>query len=206
MKRVLDLVVASAMLMVLGIPMIIVAILIKLDSRGSVFFKQTRMGREFRPFPMFKFRSMRVDADAKRHEEFMKKVIQEGQGEVDQETGKPVFKEKDDPRITRVGRFIRRYSIDELPQIFNVLRGEMSIVGPRPPVPYEVAMYREHHLPRMSAKPGITGVWQVSGRNAVSFDDMVLMDITYMENWSILTDIKIILQTIPVVLFPKDTY
>jgi exopolysaccharide biosynthesis polyprenyl glycosylphosphotransferase len=205
-KRVLDLTVAVAALAVLAIPMLIVAMWIKWDSPGPVFFKQTRMGRDFRPFPMFKFRSMRVDGDTTRHEQFMKRVIQEGRGEVDDETGQPVFKEKEDPRITRIGRFIRKYSIDELPQLFNVIRGDMSIVGPRPPVPYEVAMYREQHLPRMSAKPGITGLWQVSGRNAVSFDEMVRMDITYMENWSILADLKIILQTIPVVLFPRDTY
>lgn len=206
MKRTLDLVIAITALIILGIPMLVVAVLIKLDSAGPIFFKQTRMGRDFRPFPMFKFRSMRSDTDTKRHEEFMKRVIEQGEGEVDPETGNKVFKEKEDPRITRVGHFIRRYSIDELPQLFNVLNGEMSIVGPRPPVPYEVAMYRDQHLPRMSAKPGITGLWQVSGRNAVSFDEMVHMDITYMENWSILTDIKIILQTIPVVLFPKNTF
>lgn len=206
MKRALDLVIAVTALLILGIPMLIVAILIKLDSAGPVLFKQTRMGRDFSPFPMYKFRSMRADTDTKRHEDFMKRVIQEGAGEVDQETGRKVFKEKADPRITRIGSIIRKYSIDELPQLFNVLKGDMSIVGPRPPVPYEVAMYRDQHLPRMSAKPGITGLWQVSGRNSVSFDEMVRMDITYMENWSILTDIKIILQTIPVVLFPKNTF
>jgi exopolysaccharide biosynthesis polyprenyl glycosylphosphotransferase len=206
MKRILDLIVAAAALIALGIPLLIVALLIKLDSKGPVFFKQTRMGRDFRPFPMYKFRSMRADTDTSRHEAFMKRVIQDGVGEEDASTGKRIYKEKGDPRITRVGAFIRKYSIDELPQLLNVIRGEMSIVGPRPPVPYEVSMYKEQHLPRMSAKPGITGLWQVSGRNAVSFDDMVQMDITYMENWSILTDIKIILQTIPVVLFPKDTY
>lgn len=205
-KRILDLVVALTALTLLALPLLIVALLIKLDSRGPILFKQTRMGRDFRPFPMYKFRSMRSDTDTSRHEEFMRKVIQEGKGEVDPATGQRVFKEKDDPRITRVGRFIRRYSIDELPQLLNVVRGDMSIVGPRPPVPYEVAMYREQHMPRMSAKPGITGLWQVSGRNAVGFDEMVRMDITYMENWSILTDIKIILQTIPVVLFPKNTF
>ena len=149
---------------------------------------------------------MRTDVDHKRHEEFMKQVIQFGEGKVDEQTGKKIFKEADDPRITRIGKFIRKYSIDELPQIFNVIRGEMSIVGPRPPVPYEVAMYREHHMPRLSVKPGITGVWQVSGRNSISFEEMVLLDIAYMENWSLLTDIKIILQTVPVVLFPRDTY
>ncbi|MBW7938900.1 MAG: exopolysaccharide biosynthesis polyprenyl glycosylphosphotransferase [Candidatus Omnitrophica bacterium] len=206
MKRALDLVIAVTALLILGIPMLIVAILIKLDSAGPVLFKQTRMGRDFSPFPMYKFRSMRADTDTKRHEDFMKRVIQEGAGEVDQETGRKIFKEKADPRITRIGSIIRKYSIDELPQLFNVLKGDMSIVGPRPPVPYEVAMYRDQHLPRMSAKPGITGLWQVSGRNSVSFDEMVRMDITYMENWSILTDIKIILQTIPVVLFPKNTF
>lgn len=205
-KRVLDLVLAVTALLILAIPLLIVAILIKLDSPGPIIFRQTRMGRDFRPFPMYKFRSMRVDTDTSRHEEFMKRVIQEGKGELDPVTGQRVFKEKEDPRITRVGHFIRRYSIDELPQLFNVVRGDMSIVGPRPPLPYEVAMYREQHMPRMSAKPGITGLWQVSGRNAVGFDEMVRMDITYMENWSILTDIKIILQTIPVVLFPKNTY
>ena len=206
MKRLLDLVIALLALFILAIPILILAILIKLDSKGPIFFKQTRMGQDFRPFGMYKFRSMRTDVDHTRHEEFMKKVIQEGGGEVDEETGKQVFKQKDDPRITGVGAFIRKYSIDELPQLFNVIKGDMSIVGPRPPVQYEVEMYREHHMPRMSSRPGITGVWQVSGRNAISFEEMVQMDITYMENWSIMTDIKIILQTIPVVLFPKDVY
>jgi exopolysaccharide biosynthesis polyprenyl glycosylphosphotransferase len=206
MKRLLDLSVALLGLSLLAVPMLIVAILIKLDSRGPVIFKQTRMGLDFRPFPFYKFRSMRIDTDHSRHEEFMRQVIERGQGAVDEETGKVVFKEKDDPRITRVGKFIRKYSIDELPQIFNVIKGEMSIVGPRPPVPYEVAMYREHHMLRLSIRPGITGLWQVSGRNSVSFDEMVRMDVTYMENWSLLTDIKIILQTVPVVLFPKNTY
>ena len=206
MKRILDLTVAIGALVILAIPLAIVAVLIKLDSPGPIIFKQTRMGLDFRPFPFYKFRSMYVDTDHVRHEEFMKRVIQMGKGEVDPETGKLIFKEKDDPRVTRVGRFIRRYSIDELPQLFNVIRGDMSIVGPRPPVPYEVAMYREQHMLRLSVKPGITGIWQVSGRNAVSFDEMVRMDVAYMENWSLLTDLKIILQTIPVVLFPKDTF
>lgn len=206
MKRILDVTVAMMALVVFAIPMIIIAIWIKLDSPGPALFRQTRMGLDFRPFPFFKFRSMRIDVDHKRHEEFMKQVIQFGEGAVDEKTGKKIFKEAADPRITRIGKFIRKYSIDELPQILNVLRGEMSIVGPRPPVPYEVAMYREQHMPRLSVKPGITGVWQVSGRNSISFEEMVKLDITYMENWSLLTDIKIILQTVPVVLFPKDTY
>jgi exopolysaccharide biosynthesis polyprenyl glycosylphosphotransferase len=206
MKRILDLTIVIPTLAVLAIPLAIVALIIKFDSPGPVIFKQTRMGLDFRPFPFYKFRSMRVDTDHKRHEEFMREVIQRGKGEVDEKTGKVAFKEKEDPRITRVGRFIRKYSIDELPQLFNVIRGEMSLVGPRPPVPYEVAMYREQHMLRLSAKPGITGIWQVSGRNAVGFEDMVRMDITYMENWSLLTDVKILLQTIPVVLFPRDTY
>lgn len=205
MKRAMDLMISLSALAILGIPMAVVAILIKFDSPGPILFRQTRMGRDFRPFPMYKFRSMRADSDSSRHAAFMKRVIQEGQG-VDDGSGKKVFKEKEDPRITRIGKFIRKYSIDELPQIFNVISGDMSIVGPRPPVPYEVEMYRDQHLPRMSAKPGITGLWQVSGRNAVSFDEMVRLDIAYMENWSILTDIKIILRTVPVVLFPKDTF
>ena len=206
MKRLLDIVVALVALSLLGIPMLIVALLIKLDSPGPVIFKQTRMGLDFRPFPFYKFRSMRTDVDHSRHEEFMKQVIQFGEGQVDEKTGKKVFKEADDPRITKIGKFIRKYSIDELPQIFNVLRGEMSIVGPRPPVPYEVAMYRDQHMARLSVKPGITGVWQVSGRNSISFEEMVKLDITYMENWSLLTDIRIILKTVPVVLFPENTF
>ncbi|MCA9426761.1 MAG: sugar transferase [Candidatus Omnitrophica bacterium] len=135
MKRVLDLTVALSALVLLAIPMLVIAIWIKIDSKGPAIFKQTRMGLDFRPFPFFKFRSMRTDVDHKRHEEFMKQVIQFGEGKVDEQTGKKIFKEADDPRITRIGKFIRKYSIDELPQIFNVIRGEMSIVGPRPPVP-----------------------------------------------------------------------
>ena len=144
---------------------------------------------------MYKFRSMYIDADQR---------IKELQGY--NEADGPLFKIKDDPRITRVGRLIRRFSIDELPQIINVLKGELSLVGPRPPLPREVEQYDEWEMKRMNVKQGITGLWQVSGRSELSFEEMARLDLYYIQNWSIEMDIKILLKTIPTVLFGKGAY
>lgn len=200
-KRASDLVIAI-IAVAFTVPIwLIAAIAIKLDSRGNILFKQQRVGMDGRNFLCYKFRTMRADADEALHREAYQKNIE---GESDANAGddeQPVFgKVKNDPRITRVGRFLRRSSIDELPQLLNVIRGEMSIVGPRPPIPYEVEHYELWHRKRLDMKPGITGLWQVSGRNRLTFDEMVRADIYYIENWSLLLDAKIILLTLPAML------
>ncbi len=205
-KRASDLLLAGVALIILAPVWIIVALLIKLDSPGSVFYRQERVGMDGRIFLFIKFRSMRTDADDTIHREYQEKLIA-GLGETnlgDEE--KPVFKLANDPRITRVGRVLRRLSLDELPQLLNVLRGDMSVVGPRPPIPYEVENYELWHRKRLDMKPGITGLWQVSGRNRLSFDEMVRLDLFYIENWSIWLDAKIILKTLPVMLKGEDAY
>lgn len=204
LKRALDIVVSLVALIVLSPVLIAAAIAIKLTSPGPILFKQTRIGLDCRPFTFFKLRTMYVDADDARHARFMEQVIKGGG--VKTADGRVVYKEENDPRVTPVGRFLRRYSIDEIPQFFNVLAGDMSVVGPRPPITYEVEKYADWQKGRLAAKPGITGVWQVSGRNAVSFEEMAKMDIAYMENWSLWGDIKIILRTIPVVLRGTNAY
>ena len=158
-------------------------------SPGPVFFEQVRCGKRGRPFGMYKLRSMTVDAEEKKAELM-------DQNEMDG----PVFKMKHDPRITPVGRFIRRWSIDEIPQFWNVLRGDMSLVGPRPPVPMEVVEYATFQRRRLSMRPGITCLWQVSGRNEIGFEDWVRMDLEYIDTWSVLSDVKILLRTIPATL------
>ncbi len=174
---------------------LIVGLAIKLDSKGTVFYQQERYTKDSKTFYMYKFRSMYVDADQrlKELEEY-------------NEADGPMFKMKNDPRITKVGRFIRRFSIDELPQIINVMKGELSLVGPRPPLPKEVEQYEDWQHKRMNVKQGITGLWQVSGRSELSFEEMARLDLYYIQNWSIEMDIKILLRTIPTVLFGKGAY
>ena len=153
-----------------------------------------------RIFLVYKFRSMRTDSDSEIHREYQKKFIA---GKADANVGddtKPAYKLRDDPRITRAGRILRRFSLDEAPQLFNVLRGDMSVVGPRPPIPYEVEAYELWHRKRLDMKPGVTGLWQVSGRNRLSFEEMVKLDLFYIENWSLLFDMKIILRTVLVLV------
>jgi exopolysaccharide biosynthesis polyprenyl glycosylphosphotransferase len=201
-KRSFDILV-SALAILITLPIwLVAAILIKLDSRGSVFFKQERVGMDGRIFLCYKFRTMKADADESIHREVYKKNIAGLIAEANAgDHEKPVFgKVKDDPRVTRVGKHLRRFSIDELPQFLNVLKGEMSIVGPRPPIPYEVEEYKPWHRRRLDVKPGITGLWQVSGRNRLPFEEMVKLDLYYIENWSLWLDLKIILLTIPAIL------
>ncbi|MEK3911535.1 sugar transferase [Paenibacillus sp. FSL H7-0331] len=194
-KRLID-IVASSLLILLILPVfLITAIAIKMDSKGSIIYKQQRIGKNGKRFYMLKFRSMVTNADA------LLKQIQ-NQNEVDG----IAFKMKEDPRITKVGRFIRKYSIDELPQLFNVLIGNMSLVGPRPPLPYEVERYGDWEWRRLEVLPGITGLWQVSGRSDLSFQQWMNLDIYYIENWSIAFDIKILLKTLPVVLKGEGAY
>jgi exopolysaccharide biosynthesis polyprenyl glycosylphosphotransferase len=175
------------------------AIAVKLDSEGPIFFKQERVGMDGRVFLCYKFRSMHADADDGLHRDAYRKNI-EGNADAKSEAAQYFGKVENDPRITRAGHFLRRSSIDELPQLINVFRGDMSMVGPRPPIPYEVQDYNVWHRKRLDMKPGITGLWQVSGRNRLTFEEMVRVDLFYVENWSLVLDLKIVLLTIPAVV------
>lgn len=192
-KRILDVVLVLLLLPIWGLIYLLVALAIKLDDGGNIIYRAKRVGENGREFEMLKFRSMVEGADQQRADVF------EG---LDPKHPKLI----DDPRITKVGKFIRRLSIDEIPNFINVLKGEMSIVGPRPPIPDEVAKYETWHLQRLQTIPGITGLWQVSGRSEVPFDEMVLMDIYYIENWSVRFDLQIMLMTIPKVLLRSGAY
>ena len=197
-KRSIDLLV-SALLLLLTAPLwILIAIAIKWESRGPILYRQERVGMDGHIFQIYKFRSMRNDVQVdEAHREYMARMIR-GAGDVNLGTDeKPNYKFINDCRLTRIGRFLRRTSLDELPQVFNVFRGEMSLVGPRPPIPYEVECYETWHRKRLDVKPGLTGLWQVSGRYRLSFEQMVQLDIYYIENWSLWLDLKIILKTLP---------
>ncbi|MFP4459097.1 MAG: sugar transferase [Candidatus Zixiibacteriota bacterium] len=194
-KRLFDLLV-STILIILTLPLfVLTAVAIKLESRGPIFFTQTRIGRNGRYFKMIKFRSMYKDAD-KLKDELMEQ----------NEVGKGMFKIKQDPRITKVGHFIRKFSIDELPQIYNVFAGHMSLVGPRPTIEKELKEYEKWQLKRIDTIPGMTGLWQVSGRSDLPFEKMVELDIYYIENWSLWLDFNILLKTIPAVLSGRGAY
>ncbi|MEJ5364715.1 MAG: sugar transferase [Desulfosoma sp.] len=188
-KRLIDIVVSLSMLLIWSPILCLVALAIKLDSRGPILFRQVRVGYNGRFFTMYKFRTMVENAEQLKQELM----------DLNELTG-PVFKIRNDPRVTRVGRFLRKTSIDELPQLINVLKGEMSLVGPRPPIPSEVSQYNLEDRRRLSMRPGITGIWQVSGRNAVSFDQWMAMDKEYIDNWSLWLDLKLLIKTIPAVL------
>jgi len=199
-KRISDIGIAALTLALLSPFWLLLALLIKLDSEGSVLYAQERVGMDGRIFLVYKFRTMRVNTDSEIHREYQRKFIA-GHAEANVgDANKPAYKLRNDPRITRVGRILRRFSLDEVPQLFNVLRGDMSIVGPRPPIPYEVEAYELRHRRRLDMKPGLTGLWQVSGRNRLPFEEMVKLDLFYIENWSLLLDLKIILRTMLVML------
>ena len=201
-KRLLDVVGASVLLVMLLPLMVLTALAIRLTSPGPVIYKQTRLGRRGVPFAFFKFRSMVVNNDDRAHREYVQNLIQGKLEAVNHgDAERPLYKIKGDPRVTRVGHFIRKSSIDELPQLVNVLIGDMSLVGPRPPIPYETERYESWHLRRiLEVNPGITGLWQVEGRNRVSFDEMVRLDLRYVRDWSIWLDIKILFKTVFAVL------
>lgn len=204
LKRALDVVAALVALTVLSPLMLVVALAIKVTSPGPVIFRQSRIGQGGAPFVMFKFRSMRTDMDDRVHREFVAKLIDGGKTASEAPARAGAFKLKADPRVTAIGRFIRKASIDELPQFYNVLKGEMSLVGPRPPVPYEAERYKSWHLRRVvELKPGLTGIWQVEGRSRVSFDEMVRMDLRYLRHCSLRFDLEIVLRTVSVVLTCK---
>jgi exopolysaccharide biosynthesis polyprenyl glycosylphosphotransferase len=186
----------SLLILALGIPLwVCIAIAIRMDSPGPVIYKQTRIGLNGKPFKVYKFRSMYQNAD-----QILANLMRynEAQG--------PLFKMRDDPRITPVGKFLRRTSFDEFPQLINVLRGEMSLVGPRPPLPQEVAQYEDWQKGRLTIMPGLTGLWQVRGRSDLSFDEGVLMDLYYISNWSLRLYFQILLRTIPAVLRRRGAY
>ncbi|MBE7415051.1 MAG: sugar transferase [Deltaproteobacteria bacterium] len=170
-------------------------VIIKLTSRGPVFFRQERVGEFGKRFTFLKFRSMYEGVDDKTHSEYVKRLIREDRA-YSEGAGRAVYKIQDDPRVTPIGKFLRKTSLDELPQFLNVLGGDMSLVGPRPPIPYELESYGAWHWRRViEAKPGITGLWQVMGRSMKSYNDMVRLDLRYIEEWSLWLDIKIILLT-----------
>jgi exopolysaccharide biosynthesis polyprenyl glycosylphosphotransferase len=205
-KRLMDIVGSASALLFLSPIFLLVALLVKLSSEGPIFFKQERLGQFGKTFTFLKFRSMHANNDHQIHQNFIRRVIK---GEHDGRAeggGKAVFKMTNDPRITRVGRFIRRTSLDELPQFINVLIGEMSLVGPRPPIAYECEEYDIWHRRRvLEVQPGITGLWQVKGRSRVRFDDMVRLDLQYARTWSLWLDVQILLQT-PRALFSDDAF
>jgi len=197
MKRVMDIVGSALALMFLLPVFVTIAAAVKATSKGPIFFRQRRIGQYGKSFVFLKFRSMQVNNDAAIHKAYVQKLIAgKAEKQPSNENGDGVYKLTHDPRITRIGAFLRRTSLDELPQFVNVLKGEMSLVGPRPPVPYEVEAYDIWHRGRLlEAKPGITGLWQVSGRSQVKFDDMVRLDLRYARTWSPWTDVKILWRT-----------
>jgi len=193
--RVVDIIVAL-LILIIGFPLwLCIAFAVAISSPGGIFYKQTRIGLAGRPFKVYKFRSMYQDADARLAGLL---ALNEAQG--------PLFKIKDDPRITSIGRFLRHTSFDEIPQLFNVIKGEMSLVGPRPALPHEVAQFDELQRERLVVKPGMTGLWQIRGRSDISFDEGVLMDLYYIENWSLRLYFQTLIRTIPVVLFGRGAY
>jgi lipopolysaccharide/colanic/teichoic acid biosynthesis glycosyltransferase len=189
--RALDLVATVALVLLLAPLLLLLALIIKLDSPGPVLFRQPRVGRGRRHFLVAKFRTMQHGADHDVHRDYMLALI---------ESGTPAPKLAGDARVTRFGAFLRRTSLDELPQLWNVLRGEMSLVGPRPPIPYEVDHYPPHWFERFLVKPGVTGLWQVSGRSEVSLEEMIELDVDYARRRSVLLNVWILLRTIPAVL------
>ncbi|MCQ9196965.1 sugar transferase [Pediococcus pentosaceus] len=194
-KRMLDIVASVIGLIVLSPVFLIVSLAIKAEDRGPIFYSQVRLGKGQRPFKMWKFRSMIVDADKK-----LEKLLEQNEVEG------AMFKMKEDPRITRVGRFTRKHSLDELPQLLNVLVGEMSLVGPRPPLEREVADYSEYDKQRLIVKPGCTGLWQVTARNDVDFGGMVDLDLRYIEKSGLMLDVIILFKTIGIVFKPNGAY
>jgi lipopolysaccharide/colanic/teichoic acid biosynthesis glycosyltransferase len=205
-KRVMDLVGSGAALAFLAPAFLLVAALVKLSSKGPILFKQERLGQFGKTFTFLKFRSMYANNDRKIHQEFMKRVIKGDHDGRAERGGKSVYKMTNDPRITKIGWILRRTSLDELPQFINVLKGDMSLVGPRPPIAYECKEYDIWHRRRvLEVKPGITGLWQIKGRSRIRFDDMVRLDLQYVRTWSLWLDLQILAQT-PRALFSDDAF
>ena len=196
-KQVMD-AVGSAVILILCAPLLlIIALAIKLSSKGPVLYRQQRVGQYGQNFTFLKFRSMHTDNDNSVHREYVTKLIAgKAEHKLFDENGEGVYKLTNDKRVTRIGKFLRKTSLDELPQLMNVLKGDMSLVGPRPPIPYELAAYQTWHRRRvLEVKPGITGLWQVNGRNRIKFDEMVRLDLQYAKSWSPWLDVKILMRT-----------
>lgn len=205
-KRALDLL-AGLMLLLASFPLwIIIALLIKLDSRGPIFYTQNAIGRGGEPFRLYKFRTMRTDADNERHRSYIATFVRESDAQDEDDRERKVYKMVDDDRVTRVGHWLRRLSVDELPQLLNVLSGDMSVVGPRPPLPYEFALYDDWARQRLAVRPGITGLYQVTLRSEASFREMVGVDLDYIQRRSLWLDLGIMLRTAPVMLLGKGGY
>jgi len=205
-KRLMDIAGSAAAIVFLAPIFLLVGLLVKLSSKGPILFKQQRLGQLGKPFTFLKFRSMYVNNDHQIHQTFIRRVIKGEHDGKSQGESKAVYKMVNDPRVTRIGSFLRRTSLDELPQFFNVLKGDMSLVGPRPPIAYECEVYDIWHRRRvLEVKPGITGLWQVKGRSRVRFDEMVRLDLQYSRNWSLWLDIQILWQT-PRALFSNDAF
>lgn len=200
LKRAMDVVLSLVSLVVLLPLLAAIAIAIKIDSPGPVLFKQVRLGRGQKPFTMYKFRSMAVDSGDELHRESVKRTAESKRREIG------VFKSLEDPRVTIVGRFIRTWNLDELPNLLNVLRGEMSIVGPRPALDYELPYYKDWFFRRFAVRPGLTGLWQVKRADAEDFDEMIRMDVDYTEQMSVWLDLKLIALTIPSIIREKGTF
>ena len=199
-KVIIDRLLASLVLIVLSPFFALIALGIRFDSPGSPLLKQERIGKDGRKFILYKFRSMYINHDDTKYKAFIQKYIQGNACDRLDENGEDTYELIRDPRVTRIGTLLRKTNLDELPQFFNVLKGDMSLVGPRPDIPFAVAMYQDHHLKRFDVTPGITGLWQVSGRKKMPFEDMVRLDTEYIEKQSLLLDIKIIFSTIRTIL------
>ena len=202
LKRGIDILGSIIGMLTLMPVLLFTALAIRTTSSGPVIFKQIRLGKQGKPFTFYKFRSMHINMDDQIHRDYIRDFINGDHAKVNNgDADEPLYKIKSDPRITRVGRFLRKTSIDELPQLFNVLKGDMSLVGPRPPLPYEAEKYQAWHLMRiLEMKPGITGLWQVEGRSKTGWDDTVRLDIRYIQNWSLMLDVKILIRTVREVL------
>ncbi|MEA2138472.1 MAG: hypothetical protein QOG56_1622 [Solirubrobacteraceae bacterium] len=196
--RALDLAIASSLLVLLAPLLLVIALVIRLDSRGPALFRQRRLGRDLRPFVVNKFRTMHVDMRDDEHRAFVQRLIAG-----DAERHRELFKLAGDQRVTRAGRFLRKSSLDELPQLLNVVLGQMSLVGPRPPLDYEVEKYPAHAFGRFAVQPGITGWWQVCGRSQLSFDEMIALDLEYAAQRSLWFNVRILARTLPVVLLGR---
>lgn len=200
LKRAVDVVLSSMMIILFGPVMFMIWAIVKLTSRGPGFIVQRRVGQNCRPFDFYKFRSMYMNNDDTVHRQYVKEWIGKDSVQPPEKRDGKVFKIVNDSRVTPIGRLLRRYSLDELPQVFNVLKGDMSLVGPRPSMPYELGLFQDWHMERFKCLPGITGLWQVSGRNRLTFDEMVKLDIEYANNWSMRRDFEVLLKTIPEVI------
>jgi len=204
-KRIIDIIGSSISLVALSPLFLLITAAIKINSPGKAIFKQIRLGKNGKPFTLYKFRTMKMNKSERIHREYSKGFIKSGTT-ASQKNQKNIYKVLDDPRVTRIGKILRKTSWDELPQLLNVFKGEMSLVGPRPCLPYEYENYNPWHKQRMKATPGITGLWQISGRSSVTFNDMVILDVYYIGNMSPWFDLQIMLKTIPVVFFGRGAY